>query len=135
MNKSVIFNRINVVAILLLLTIYACNSVPQQLSMMGNINKEKEGGDGYTVFIKIEDGDEVNQVIEELWKRNIQSLIVEGGTKTLQYFLDNNLFDEIRCLEGDVHLKKGIKAPQVSTPLTWKTISFGNDKLKIAVKP
>jgi diaminohydroxyphosphoribosylaminopyrimidine deaminase/5-amino-6-(5-phosphoribosylamino)uracil reductase len=41
----------------------------------------------------------------------IQSLIVEGGTKLLQSFIDENLFDEIRFFRSNNQLKKGILAP------------------------
>jgi diaminohydroxyphosphoribosylaminopyrimidine deaminase/5-amino-6-(5-phosphoribosylamino)uracil reductase len=36
------------------------------------------------------------QICEVLFKHKIQSLIVEGGTKTIQTFIDENLWDEAR---------------------------------------
>ncbi|WP_435356973.1 bifunctional diaminohydroxyphosphoribosylaminopyrimidine deaminase/5-amino-6-(5-phosphoribosylamino)uracil reductase RibD [Emticicia sp. SJ17W-69] len=49
--------------------------------------------------------------LDELRNNKIQSLIVEGGTKLLQSFIDIQLFDEIRVFKSQNQLKKGISAP------------------------
>ena len=41
----------------------------------------------------------------------VQSLIVEGGAKLLQSFMNENLFDEIRVFRSKNQLFKGISAP------------------------
>ena len=46
-----------------------------------------------------------------LFKHKIQSLIVEGGTKTIQTFIDENLWDEARVFSGEVHFNDGLNAP------------------------
>ena len=51
------------------------------------------------------------QICEVLFKHNIQSLIVEGGTKTIQTFIDENLWDEARVFSGEVHFNDGLNAP------------------------
>ncbi|MBT6377943.1 MAG: bifunctional diaminohydroxyphosphoribosylaminopyrimidine deaminase/5-amino-6-(5-phosphoribosylamino)uracil reductase RibD [Flavobacterium sp.] len=51
------------------------------------------------------------QICEVLFKHNIQSLIVEGGTKTIQTFIDENLWDEARVFSGEVHFNNGVNAP------------------------
>ena len=51
------------------------------------------------------------QICEVLFKHNIQSLIVEGGTKTIQTFIDENLWDEARVFSGEVHFNDGVNAP------------------------
>jgi diaminohydroxyphosphoribosylaminopyrimidine deaminase / 5-amino-6-(5-phosphoribosylamino)uracil reductase len=51
------------------------------------------------------------QVCEVLFKKDIQSLIIEGGAMTLQSFIDNNLWDEARLFKSRVLLNKGVKAP------------------------
>ena len=52
--------------------------------------------------------------LEALHAHNIQSLIVEGGARTLQSFLDQNLWDEIR-IETNLLLtvSGGTRAPQL----------------------
>lgn len=49
--------------------------------------------------------------LDELQNQKIQSLIVEGGTKLLQSFIDIQLFDEIRVFRSQNQLKNGISAP------------------------
>ena len=40
-----------------------------------------------------------------------QSIIIEGGAKLLQSFINENLFDEIRVFRSKMYLKKGIATP------------------------
>lgn len=51
------------------------------------------------------------QIVDSLYKHNIQSVIIEGGLQTLQTFIDTNLWDEARVFTGRTNLEKGIKAP------------------------
>ena len=44
---------------------------------------------------------------------NIQSIIVEGGTKTINHFLSNNLWDSIRVFKSSKNIKDGIKSPDL----------------------
>lgn len=56
--------------------------------------------------------------LDELQKEKIQSLIVEGGTKLLQSFIDVQLFDEIRVFRSKKQLYKGILAPFLPKNIT-----------------
>ena len=53
----------------------------------------------------------LQQQVRSLFERNIQSLIVEGGAKLLQSFLNENLWDEIQVEIAPFQLKSGIAAP------------------------
>ena len=55
----------------------------------------------------------VPQILDELYNRNIQSLIVEGGARTHQYLLDAGLWDEIRVETAPVTVANGTKAPKL----------------------
>ena len=48
-----------------------------------------------------------------LYKKGIQSLIVEGGTKLLESFLQENLWDEARVEVSNCTLGNGIQAPVI----------------------
>lgn len=48
-------------------------------------------------------------------EHGITSLMVEGGAKLLNAFLDSGLYDEIRIETGSKRLGTGIKAPTVNT--------------------
>ena len=52
------------------------------------------------------------QMCEALFRRNIQSVIIEGGAQTLQSFIDANLWDEAIVFNGSFSLEEGIKGPQ-----------------------
>jgi diaminohydroxyphosphoribosylaminopyrimidine deaminase / 5-amino-6-(5-phosphoribosylamino)uracil reductase len=47
-----------------------------------------------------------------LYKANINSVIVEGGAKTLQLFINSGLWDEARVFIGQSDFREGIKAPK-----------------------
>ena len=53
------------------------------------------------------------QTAEILYKHNIQSVIIEGGSRTLQTFIDAKLWDEARIFMGNSFMKEGIKAPKL----------------------
>jgi diaminohydroxyphosphoribosylaminopyrimidine deaminase / 5-amino-6-(5-phosphoribosylamino)uracil reductase len=52
-----------------------------------------------------------SQIADLLFKKNIQSVIIEGGRQTLQTFIDENLWDEARVFKGSISLENGTKAP------------------------
>ena len=51
------------------------------------------------------------QIMEELYNRKLQSLMVEGGSILLQSFIDAGLWDEAYIEKSDALLKEGVKAP------------------------
>lgn len=51
------------------------------------------------------------EIMNVLYKRDIHSVIIEGGRETLQSFIDLNLWDEARVFIGECKLKAGISAP------------------------
>ena len=53
------------------------------------------------------------QIMQVLYERKIQSLLVEGGSCLLQSFIDSGLWDDIRVEHSGVVLQDGVKAPAV----------------------
>lgn len=51
------------------------------------------------------------QVLEILYQRSIQSVIIEGGTQVLEAFLGKNLWDEARVFIGRKLFHYGVHAP------------------------
>ncbi|MDB2442542.1 RibD family protein, partial [Flavobacteriales bacterium] len=77
-----------------------------------------------TTYQKIHFKHTENELLNELYKREIHSVIIEGGTKTLQNFIDLNLWDEARVFTGNTRLTKGISAPKLNLePSKIETIS------------
>ncbi len=51
------------------------------------------------------------QITKLLYKQEVQSILIEGGAKTLQTFIDANLWDEAYVFSGKQNFGDGIKAP------------------------
>lgn len=51
------------------------------------------------------------EICDVLFKKNIQSVIIEGGARTLQTFIDANLWDEARIFKGNSSFLHGTRAP------------------------
>ncbi|OEJ98768.1 riboflavin biosynthesis protein RibD [Flavivirga aquatica] len=70
------------------------------------------------------------QITHLLFKKNITSVIIEGGTKTLQTFIDENIWDEARVFTGNTSFKSGVTAPKFSGNLVSEE-KIITDTLKI----
>jgi diaminohydroxyphosphoribosylaminopyrimidine deaminase/5-amino-6-(5-phosphoribosylamino)uracil reductase len=72
----------------------------------------------------------ISSICDILYKNEIQSVIIEGGSKTLQSFIDANLWDEARVFIGKTTFQNGTTAPIISgNPVAGFDIM--NDELKI----
>jgi diaminohydroxyphosphoribosylaminopyrimidine deaminase/5-amino-6-(5-phosphoribosylamino)uracil reductase len=79
------------------------------------LNAVKETEQGNIRFIKLDFTTElVPQIITMLYQKNVQSLLVEGGSTLLKSFFSAALWDEVLVIENP-HLKigNGLKAPSV----------------------
>ncbi|WP_321438957.1 bifunctional diaminohydroxyphosphoribosylaminopyrimidine deaminase/5-amino-6-(5-phosphoribosylamino)uracil reductase RibD [uncultured Bacteroides sp.] len=54
------------------------------------------------------------QLLTELHRNNIQSILVEGGSKLLQSFINKGLWDEAFAEKAEMLLVDGVKAPIIS---------------------
>ena len=77
----------------------------------------------------------LSQILDELYKRNIQSLIVEGGATLLNSFISEGLWDEARVFTGNKNLKgkNGIQSPSIEEKLIAQE-KIGTDSLKVLRK-
>ena len=71
------------------------------------------------------------QIVESLYEHQIQSVIIEGGSQTLQTFIDAKLWDEARVFIGNIHFTNGKKAPQLVSKEAEKRY-IGADELIIS---
>lgn len=53
----------------------------------------------------------IKEILQDLYARSIQSLLVEGGARLLQSFIDKGLWDEARIEEAPFCLGEGVTAP------------------------
>lgn len=75
------------------------------------------------------DGATCKQIIDILHQENILSVIVEGGARTVQNFIDAGLWDEARIFYGMSVLESGIKAPNIGIRETTKLKIADNELL------
>jgi diaminohydroxyphosphoribosylaminopyrimidine deaminase / 5-amino-6-(5-phosphoribosylamino)uracil reductase len=68
------------------------------------------------------------QIIKYLFDNNIQSVIIEGGSRTLQTFIDANLWDEAKVFKGQIKFDEGLKSPTIKGNFV-SSITITNDQL------
>ncbi len=71
----------------------------------------------------------IAQICAVLYKHQIMSVLVEGGSQTLQSFIAADLWDEARVFVGQNTFNDGLKAPAIDGRLV-KTSQIGSDTLK-----
>ena len=73
----------------------------------------------------------VHQALNALYHYNIQSVLVEGGRRLIQSFIDDNIWDEATVItNSDMHLPDGIKAPELSNCRLVNEKVFGSNSVK-----
>ncbi len=97
-------------------------------------NKDKTTTEDKTKYIGIDDFDYFlpQYILFQFYLQDIQSLIIEGGAKTLQLFLSEGLWDEARIFTSNTHLVKGLRAPDINAKIIC-TEYLNNDELKIYI--
>ena len=74
----------------------------------------------------------LEQVLNTLYTKEIQSVIVEGGRKLLQSFINENLWDEARIFTGNKMFYNGVPSPVIHGKITSEE-NIHQDKLIIIV--
>jgi diaminohydroxyphosphoribosylaminopyrimidine deaminase/5-amino-6-(5-phosphoribosylamino)uracil reductase len=114
------------------------NKLPSQLTLYDGktktitISKEAPQTEIKSLFVVTDnDNNVVNTLLNFLYDEKILSVIVEGGTKTLQHFIDLNLWDEAHIYTGNLKFDKGIKAPEFDLKHKVSTETFPQSELTI----
>lgn len=72
------------------------------------------------IFVRLEENREnksndfLENILEDLYKRKILSVMVEGGTTLLNAFLEKDIWDEIVVFQSEKQFFEGIKAPKLN---------------------
>lgn len=90
------------------------------------LNNTKDGFVNSILFTRLDPLDP-QSVLSYLYHEGINSLMVEGGAKTLQFFLDAGLWDEARVIIGDLILNEGTSAPKIDEAPTRVVYQHGNE--------
>jgi diaminohydroxyphosphoribosylaminopyrimidine deaminase/5-amino-6-(5-phosphoribosylamino)uracil reductase len=111
--------------------------VPETYSIYNNeaktivINAEKSEEKGSIVYAKVDDKT-IESILAVMFKHKIQSVIVEGGAKMLQSFIDAGLWDEARVIQSKAYWGDGIKSPEISGEVLSREV-IKSDSIRIIV--
>jgi len=84
------------------------------------------------MILNFDDPNKLPKYLEDILNRNINSILVEGGNKTLNVFHRLGIWDEIRVIRSAKTLGKGIKAPVYDLPFEKLDTQLGGDEIFIA---
>jgi len=94
-------------------------------------NYQKEECNDNIEYVKFSaEADFPEQILNDLWRRGIQSVIIEGGQTTLQNYIDAGLWDEAFQYKGDIFFNKGVKSPKIEGEIVRK-LNLGTSQLFI----
>lgn len=109
--------------------------VPKNFNVYDNnaktivFNEIKNEERGNIQFVKLNfELNVLSQISDKLYELNIQSVLVEGGSRVLNDFMQQNIFDEILVFENPkLKFGEGLKAPNLN--LVGHFEQIGEDKL------
>ena len=99
-------------------------------------NKVKhEENDNLVYYQVTEDVNLVHQITNALYQMKVQSVLVEGGARLLQSFIDENLWDEARVIKNEkLIIDTGLAAPKLEGENTKGEMKILNDSIKTFMK-
>ncbi len=81
-------------------------------------------------FLQLSSENFLEQMLDSLYDLNIQSVLIEGGAKTLQSFIDAGLWDEARVITNqDMIIENGIHAPEMKSFQFRRHEKYFNDRI------
>jgi diaminohydroxyphosphoribosylaminopyrimidine deaminase/5-amino-6-(5-phosphoribosylamino)uracil reductase len=96
----------------------------KQLTICYNVLKHEEHEN--LSLIRIDENNFIHNLLQDLYRRKIQSVIIEGGASTLGMFIEDNLWDEARIFTAPQKFDKGIQAPRHPGILAERHILAGD---------
>lgn len=73
------------------------------------------------------------QIVRYLFKKDIQSLFIEGGAEVINHFISENYWDEARIFTGELSFGKGLKAPEMINGSLKESLCFSKSRLDIFI--
>lgn len=103
-------------------------------SIVFNAVKQEENGN--LIYKKInEEKNIIYEIVNALFQLNIQSVLVEGGAKLLQTFIDAGLWDEARIITNEkLIINNGLDAPKLTEAIKINEEKMLSDKIEIYTK-
>ena len=94
------------------LEITASNKIFSQESETIVFNCHKDGSEKNISWVKINSRD-IDFILQELFKRQLHSIIIEGGSAIIQSFIEKNMWDEARVFTSPTKFGAGITSPKL----------------------
>ena len=96
-------------------------------------NKIKHEEIDHLIYYQVtEDVSLVHQIVNALYQMKIQSVIVEGGARLLQSFIDEEMWDEARIIRNEeLIINNGLAAPELEIKNEKQEIKILGDSIKI----
>jgi len=102
----------------------------QRTIIFNNIKHEEK--DHLIYYQVTEDVSLVHQIVNALYQMKIQSVIVEGGARLLQSFIDEEMWDEARIIKNEeLIINNGLAAPELEIKNAKQEIKILGDSIKI----
>ncbi len=116
---------------------YGSNPIRIVLDQRGDLPDDRAVFDNTAVTQLLKRGtSNIETILEDLYFLNIQSVIIEGGARTLQQFIKQDCWDEIHLFKATtVYFREGIAAPDLpkNARLLYRK-AIKNDVLKVFYK-
>src|SRR5690606_9721607 len=115
-------------------------AVPQDFAILNDqaetivFNAVKTEWQGHLKFVELENFDLYlpQQIPYQLYLMDVQSIIIEGGKKTLDMFIDAGLWDEARIFRSAETWSDGIPAPHIEGE-EWNLVKVGSDSFQTLI--
>lgn len=109
------------------------NPIRVVLDKEGTLNKDHKVFNSEAETIVLSEN-EPKHILSALYDKGIISVLIEGGRKTLQTFIDDDLWDEAYMIVGQTDFENGTSAPLLDQTEPKDTYYLGGDLIKHFVR-
>ncbi len=87
---------------------------------------------GKRKFVKLEsEPSGVSSILNALHTESVLSVLIEGGAKLLQSFIDSGIWDELRIItNAELQISKGVSSPLFHDAKLLRTETYGSDTIR-----
>jgi diaminohydroxyphosphoribosylaminopyrimidine deaminase / 5-amino-6-(5-phosphoribosylamino)uracil reductase len=98
--------------------------------------KKHEESDNLLYYQVTGDMSLIHQIVNALYQMRIQSVIVEGGARLIQSFIDEQMWDEARVITNTrITADNGLPAPQPGSTQLLSTLVLHDDTINTFIQP
>lgn len=98
------------------------------------LSKNLKPDHGHVTYLVAEEPDNLQSILQAIYEKGINTLLIEGGAYTINQFLEASLWDEARVITCPVSLGSGVKAPQIVGKMV-KEVSLIDDRVTYIRNP